>query len=190
MYFHGPIVEMDNGDLLASMYGGFKGDQRRRCILMKSTDSGHSWRYFSTITHNPLATPFFGEPAVIRTGPSSLFTTMRISNAIPMYQCTSSDGGRTWTTPRPNGAASVDPQLAMTDDGILVCSYGRPGVYVMFSADGKGETWSGHTMIYQGPTTGYTALAKTGPNTVLLAHDATGNTIRVVPITVHRAKQP
>ena len=40
----GNIIELDNGDLLAPMYGLFKGDTKSRVILSRSSDRGHKWR--------------------------------------------------------------------------------------------------------------------------------------------------
>ena len=61
----------------------------------------------------------------------------------------------------------------------------------MFSTD-EGVTWTGHTTIYAGPSTGYTGIEELGPDEVIYAFDTLGygwhpyNTIRVVTMRVHR----
>jgi hypothetical protein len=196
MYFDGGLVEMDNGDLLATMYGYFVGDTKFRCILVKSTDKGHSWRFVSTIAYDPNApNEGYCEPAMIRTGPQSLLVTMRTGMS-PMYQCRSTNAGKTWSKPTIAADRGVEPDLVMTDDGILVCSYGRPDVWVMCSPDGHGRQWTANTLLYQGASTCYTGMAKIGPNEILLIHDALGhkepgdekpyNYVFIVPLIVER----
>lgn len=199
MVFDGGLVEMDDGELLATMYGYFVGDQKYRCILVRSTDRGHSWHFVSTIAYDAVVGgEGFCEPAMIRTGPASLLVTMRTGSGIPMYQCRSTNKGKTWSTPKRIADRGVEPDLAMTDDGILVCSYGRPNVYVMCSPDGFGRRWTANRLIYEGRSTCYTGLAKIGPNEFILIHDALAhkepgddkpyNYVFAVPITVERGR--
>ena len=44
----GKIVQLANGNLLAPMYGLFKGDTRSRVILYRSSDRDYTWRYHAT----------------------------------------------------------------------------------------------------------------------------------------------
>lgn len=115
-----------------------------------------------------------------------------------MYQCRSSDAGKTWSVPVVIADRGVEPDLVTTDDGVLVCSYGRPNVYVMCSPDGRGENWTNTTLIYEGRSTCYTGMAKIGPNKILLIHDALQhkepgdekpyNYVFIVPLTIERSR--
>ena len=49
IFERGNILQLDNGDLLAPMYGVFKGDRKSRVILSRSSDRGHTWRYHATM---------------------------------------------------------------------------------------------------------------------------------------------
>ena len=197
MLFDRSMVEMANGDLLATMYGHLQGDQKYRCILVRSTDRGRTWRFVSTIAYDPtVGSESFCEPAMIRTGPASLLAVMRTGSASPMYQSRSTNAGETWSQPQVAADRGVCPDVAMTDDGVLVCSYGRPNVYVMCSPDGFGRKWMANTLIYEGSSTCYTGMAKIGPNQILLVHDALNhkepgdsrpyNYIFAVPLRVER----
>jgi photosystem II stability/assembly factor-like uncharacterized protein len=109
------------------------------------------------------------------------------------------DGGKTWSKPTIVADHGVMPALIRTDDGILVCSYGRPGVAVICSPDGEGREWTDRTQIFDRGTTGYTDMAKTGPNEILLIHDGIygytelgdnkpHNYVFVVPLIIERAR--
>lgn len=140
-----------------------------------------------------------------------IFCIMRTGSGEPLYQARSSDGGKTWSKPEPTGAKGVDPDLIVLDDGTMACSYGRVqprkeiepsastypnlsasmGNCIMFSTDG-GATWTAHTKVYIGPSTGYTGIEEVRPNEILYAFDTLGygwhpyNTIRVAAIEVRR----
>lgn len=60
----------------------------------------------------------------------------------PMFLRRSTDQGRTWSEAKATRPCSsgIMPGL-MLESGIAVRAYGRPGVYLMFCGDGKGELW-------------------------------------------------
>jgi hypothetical protein len=201
---------MDNGDLLATMYGYFRGDIKGqgRSILIRSTDKGKNWHYVSTIAYLGQAGRGYGcvEPMMIRTGTNRFLAMIRTwkkgYDHEPIYQVLSTDGGTTWSKPTEAANHGVDPDLVMTDDGILVCSFGRPGIFVMCSADGQGRAWTEPTQIYKesngNHSTCYTGMVKIGPNRILLTHDIVTHKeagddklydyIFVVPLTIERAR--
>jgi len=196
--FYRSIIELDNGDLLASMYGQFKGDEKSRSFLVRSTDRGESWSYLSTIAHDPeVGAESFGEPVMMLLSGGSILCIMRTGSGEPLYQSRSVDEGRTWSKPESTGANGVDPDLIVLGDGTLACSYGRltpekpsMGDSIMFSTD-EGLTWAGHTVIYGGPSTGYTGIEEIRRHEILYTYDTLGfgwnryNTINVAKLKVN-----
>jgi hypothetical protein len=180
LVFDGGLEEMDNGDLLATMYGYFEGDQKYRCVLVKSSDRGQTWRYVSTIAYDAGAPgEGFCEPAMVRTGPTGLLVLMRTGSEpgkTPMYQTLSADAGLTWSTPTVAADRGVEPDLVVTQGKMLVCSYGRADVYVMLSPDGQGREWTGNLCVFQGGSTCYTGMVTLGPDRIFLVHDALKHT--------------
>ncbi len=210
--FYRSIIELKTGDLLASMYGRFKGDEKYRSFVVKSTDLGESWTYLSTIAYDPsIGTESFCEPVMALLPGGDIFCIMRTGSGEPLYQARSGDRGKTWSKPEPTGANGVDPDLIVLDNGTMACSYGRlqprkeiepsastypnlsasMGNRIMFSTD-EGVTWTAHTKVYIGPSTGYTGIEEVRPNEILYAFDTLGygwhpyNTIRVAAIEVRQ----
>ena len=70
----------------------------------------------------------------------------------------------------------VRPRLRQLSNGVVACSYGRVtsppslGDEAIFSAD-NGETWTSPTLIYHGPSTGYTCMLEIRPNVLLYVCD-------------------
>ena len=54
----------------------------------------------------------------------------------------SEDDGYHWTEPCAMDHPGVFPGLTLLENGVLVLGYGRPGAHLIFSADGKGNSWS------------------------------------------------
>jgi len=204
------IIELDNGDLLASMYGKFKGEKKYRSFLIKSTDRGESWSYLSTIAYNPnVGTEGFCEPAMGLLKNGEILCMMRTGSGEPLYQSRSSDHGKRWSNPVPTSARGVDPDLFVMKSGIIACSYGRlqprkeiepsisldpklpasMGVQIMFSTD-EGASWTNHTTVYAGPSTGYTGIEEMRKGELIQTFDTLGygwhpyNTIRTVNVRV------
>ena len=106
------------------------------------------------------------------------------------------------------GVVGVEPKLLLMTSGVIACSYGRSrcdishekefvgfpseDAWIMFTLDG-GETWTNHTMLYQGPSTGYTSMVELNPGELLCTHDAMGfaweraNSIMMVKVRVERS---
>lgn len=86
----------------------------------------------------------------------------------PLYCSRSRDLGQTWTLPAQIADRGVGPDLAVLDNGIIVCTYSRPGNWLIFSAD-NGLTWKG--AIQFGSTGDYNYLAVVGPETFMAFHE-------------------
>ena len=111
LYIRRSMLVLSGGDLLASAYGRFDGDtapveylpkmKQTRSYLVRSSDEGKTWTYFSTIAAPPVEQEGFGEPVMVqlkhgrRAG--RLICQMRTGRESPIYQAESDDEGKTWT---------------------------------------------------------------------------------------------
>jgi hypothetical protein len=201
----GKIVQLPNGDLLAPMYGNFTGDAQYRVMLVRSADGGKSWSYHDTVAYDPndpnpeLFGAYCGhcEPSLALLADGRLLCAMRTQGAElaaeyrPIYLSWSDTQGRNWSKPEPTDPhlENIWPTLAVLDNGVVACQYGRPGVHVAFSLD-NGHTWQDRVSFSNLPEptiTGQGDIVKVGPNRLLaIGNDATGT--KVWPITVDRVK--
>ena len=199
----GKIVQLPDGDLLAALYGNFKGDAQYRTMMLRSTDSGQSWQLHATVAYDPndphphLVGAYCGycEPSTALLSDGQLLCMLRTQGAQfageyrPMYACWSKDLGKTWTKPVPTEPHLVNifPTLAVLDNGVVACQYGRPGFHVAFSLD-NGHTWQDRVTFSDLPIPfnhGMYDLVKVGPNRLLaVGNDAEGS--RAWPLTVER----
>lgn len=179
--FHRSLLVMPDGSLRATMYGGYTTDTKNRILWMKSTDNGTNWQVESTIASGNIGSDGPCEPVVIRCSDNSLLCVMRVGINYPLYQCRSTDNGLTWSTPttlpgvNPADTYSVDPDLCLMSNGTLVLSYGRPTCKLLFSVDGKGESWSYLTTTYTGTSSCYTGIREVAPGRLLLIGDKGAN---------------
>jgi predicted GH43/DUF377 family glycosyl hydrolase len=189
MVFSRSIVELPDKSLLATMYGKYEGGAKYRSMIVRSTDGGTNWNYYSTVAYNSNA-PGEGycEPVVQRTADGNLLCVMRLGGGITMQASRSTDNGRTWSkpSPLPEWAKSVDPDLCLMSNGVLALSFGRPGEHIAFSVDGSGKTWNLPTIIYKDlghkldnqarlreTTCGYTSIKEVAPEQLLYVYDFT-----------------
>jgi hypothetical protein len=185
--FHRSILEMPDGSIQGIMYGKYDSDDRYRSIWVKSTDSGVNWTVVSTIACNESMGGGgngyeFCEPVVVRCADSSLLCIMRVLYKLPLYQSRSIDNGVTWSKPvvlpgidTASTYNSVDPDLCLMSNGILVLSYGRPNCRMLFSLDGNGNKWEYLTSTYATKSSGYTGIREIAPNRLMLIGDKGAN---------------
>jgi len=156
IFERGRCVELDNGDLLALMFGDIEGDVGIRVMIVKSNDQGKTWHYRATVAHYdgdpnpelPGEFPGYSENSLALLPNGQLLAVMRTLGGgelpcfRPLYCSWSDDLGKTWTKPTPTKPHlnSIWPILATLDNGVIACLYSRPGVHVAFSTD-TGLTW-------------------------------------------------
>jgi len=167
--FDRDIFELSNGDLMVAVYCSARGTPsefggRHLSFLLRSADRGVTWTHFSTIADT-------GEPAVVRFSENEWMSVLRSGGWAPLIQKWSRDGGKTWGPPRMLEMGSVAPDLTYMSNGVLACSYGRPGSSLMFSTD-RGETWGDHQVITDERGYNYTAIREVSPGRLLYVHDA------------------
>jgi hypothetical protein len=201
MLFWRSILELPNGDLLASMYGWWKGDPKWSAIVALSRDRGITWDYLSHLGRgdaNATGNEGFDEPVLSWTSEGEILCMMRTGSGAgqPMAQVRSADYGRTWSQPESVGVDSVDPDLCLMSNGVLACSFGRPGCWIMFDPTGTGRAWQEPIQVFDGASTCYTGIREIEPRKLLYVYDAIdfddgsghgkANCLRAVEITVER----
>jgi hypothetical protein len=199
--FHRTLLEMPGGELLATVYCWFHGDDtpcpyepkmnKFRCVLLGSSDRGRTWRYVSTIAADPgVGEEGFNEPVMARVTAGEhagrLVCIMRTgSYDCPVYQCHSDDGGAMWSEPRALDVNGVDPDLVEASGGVLVGLVGRRDwrspkekcyYQIILSQDG-GDSWqvaaTWRWEPYSGVerTTSYGALCEAEPGRLVVVYD-------------------
>ena len=203
----GKMVQLPNGDMLAPMYGGFKGDSQsiHRAIIVRSKDQGHTWTFYASIAYEPVDPHpelpghylSAAEPSITLLPNGQMLAMLRTQYSHlpgeykPMAVCWSKNLGKTWTKPvltKPH-LMNILPTLAALDNGVVACQYGRPGFHVAFSLD-DGHTWQDRVSFSGlpcGVITGQFDMIKVGPNQLAaVGSDAEGT--KVWPISVERVK--
>lgn len=200
MYVRRSILELPGGDLLASAYGHFESDKvpteyapkmnKMRSFVLRSPDTGKTWRYVSTIASDPVEQEGFGEPVFVRLsqGPHAgrILCLMRTGRENPIYQSESDDEGKTWSKAWPLSWAysrygrsrpivGVDPDITEMRDGTLVMSFGHKpdyrehGNYLAFSVD-QGKSWTDVTPISSTVTMAYTGVREVAPGELFVVY--------------------
>jgi len=178
----GAIVEGLNGDLLTTVYYITEKDRKqRRLVLVRSPDRGKTWDEFGVIAGlapgeapwDWMGTEGPSEAAIVRLADRRLYSIFRTGGGAYMGHSWSSDDGGTWTRPASTGFKGVAPHLRRLSNGVLACTYGRPGpVTIMFSMDGAGRNWSHITEVFRGRSTCYTDLIELEPGRLLVVYDS------------------
>lgn len=199
----GKMVETEEGHLVQAVYPVLAHDHAprlwaeqkapaskyRTCVIY-SQDDGVTWHYLATVA-SPLQHPLpaqaegYCEPDLLYFGGGNVLCVMRsggspsgtlMERCTPLVASTSNDGGLTWTPPAPLTAYGVKPVLLQMSNGLVVCLSGRPGFFLLFSADG-GQTWSTPHWVSEshGPwgrsASGYGELIEIEPGVLGVAYD-------------------
>jgi hypothetical protein len=152
--------------------------------LMVSADGGRSFHRRALVGGDLTGRDLMGEAALAATPAGDLVCVVRRSDQVqkPMGITWSRDAGRTWTPVADLLEFGVFPNLQPLDSGVLVLSYGRPGVHLAFSADGAGDLWDRHATIVTGDhgdvqrdSCGYTSLLRLSEDSCLLAYSDFGH---------------
>lgn len=173
----------------------------RRCTaILRSKDMGHTWEYVSHILYREAFNPptaidvegfmecsleFVKDGsciALLRSGSLSPFQIGDDEHPAPIMMKTRSyDGCKTWETPEYFYDYGVLPVSRMLEDGTVLMSSGRPGVYLRVSLDDNAREWSAPVPVVEVPREDFyakyyeytccnTGLAVTGPNTAVIAY--------------------
>ena len=174
------IVRLHDGSLLAAMYGCFKSDRvliptmpaawrcyKYRTFVIRSTDRGKTWEYLSTVAYDPsVGLESFCEGDLLTLPGGDILCFMRTGGSggrhTPLYLSRSHDDGKTWSTPAPVADRGVWPNACRMQNGVIACTYGRPGNWLTFSLD-EGRTWRGHFCFHEGSTCSYNSVEEITP---------------------------
>src|SRR5262249_50822262 len=111
----GRICQLGDGTLIAVMYGTFKGDSTFRTFLVRSSDLGNTWNYFTTVAYDaqdpnpelPGHYAGFPEPAIASLPDGRMLCVARTQGEAengeyrPLYIAWSDPTGKEWTKPVP-----------------------------------------------------------------------------------------
>ncbi len=211
----GKMVDAGEGHLVQAVYPVLLHDQAprlwteqkapapkyRTCVIY-SRDDGVTWHFLATVAsalQHPLPAQAEGycEPDLLHFGGANLLCVMRsggsptgtlMERCTPLVASMSKDGGLTWTPPSAIAAYGVKPVLLQMSNGLVACLSGRPGFFLLFSADG-GYTWSTPHWVSEshGPwgrsASGYGELIEVEPGVLGVAYDeyvSSGNESKMV----------
>lgn len=193
------IVVLDDGRFVTTLSMRFTGDPLESTVALASDDQGRNWEYLSTISAAdsvPDAKEGFDEPCLIQLEDGDLMCVSRVGSGQDqkLARAYSSDGGQSWSLLDRLEAFSVAPQILRLQNGVLVISTGRPGVFLWFSTDARGEEWQSfdvmefHNSVHEErfqfnakQTTAYTAMIEAELNRIFLVYDRTPLSWQPVP---------
>lgn len=151
----GRILELDDGTLVVPLAGYLSKQDMSGIFLssgvLRSTDEGATWSWSIIGRGSQSDWLIFSEPAIAKLHNGTLVALMRVDDrvkkSIPgdprgsrtgLHRSHSTDGGRTWSTPR-ECLAGTHCSVAQLADGVLLCGYHR-APRLALSAD-EGAHW-------------------------------------------------
>lgn len=178
-WFEHPPVKLGDELIYADYRAKFLGADGKPDLFWTSTcmvskDKGQSWSNRGTIHYGSNEGQAY-EPMISPTSDGGLICVIRTSGgggSEKLLTTHSKDAGKTWSKVKAINDYGVFPGVILLENGVLVVSYGRPGVHLKFSADGLGETWSNQISLIPstGSSCGYTGLIAINENEFLIAY--------------------
>ena len=151
---HGPI-RLKNGKLvyLGRYFDGRDCTNENTIAACGSDDDGKTWQMLGDVpTPDGIGRQTFHEPHVVELPSGRLLGAIRaqgqgVDFGFTVYLCTSDDGGKTWTMPKPTGICGSPPHLMLHSSGAVILTYACRSRDVGYGQKCKliydgGETWS------------------------------------------------
>lgn len=148
---HRRILHLEGDTYLILVYGTLDGDTHSRSMVFRTVDGFKTMHYYATVAaweEGMESKSGLTESDMVRTPDGRLLCVMRNESYCPMYQSHSSDNGATWSPMTLFPDCGVDPALCLLDNGVIACSYGRPGVKAAFS-ETSGKNWQKRLTLLQ-----------------------------------------
>lgn len=149
---------MRDGSLLSTVFKGLPvlseirpdGTREERAHpIVRSYDRGRTWKVEGEIPASrlwPFSPVSTVRAHILEFPDGNWVATFRHpgiywSGGGPLIIRKSSDQGKTWSAPKAIRVPGVNPLGIMLQNGVAVFSYQRPGVFLTFCADGRGDLW-------------------------------------------------
>jgi hypothetical protein len=142
----GQVVELDNGDLLTTVWGKDSADTLWSVTVSKSTDGGSTWAHLGTVVDGDTDSRNYNETGLARLHDGTLVAVVRSETGPNHYAVKSTDDGATWGAASAIGTNGTGNPLLAYDGHRLAFAYrdtpsaGDP-LAIGLSVDG-GTTWS------------------------------------------------
>jgi hypothetical protein len=180
-YVSAPLLELPNGDLLASMYGDWGALQTSSVSrVSRSTDGGATWASLAVIASG--GSRDWLEPNLCQLASGTLFCGLRSDNPGTdyIYGATSTDSGATWSAPAQLFQGSGQPACYVNAHDVLMLHYRNPSGYPRWRAsEDGGATWSAEQDFSNGQTSlmaygGFVRLSNGGTGVLWSVESAAG----------------
>jgi hypothetical protein len=203
------LIERQDGTLIASAYGWWKGDEeysmlekyvpemnlfKTRVWVISSKDLGKTWQTLGTPGYwEELGPEGMGEPGMTELANGDLLMVLRNGEwGMPIFQTRSTNGGRTWSKPEKLPATGVWPTPCLMSNGMLVVAVGRsrpPNYYLWVSPDGRGETWTSRTLVAKGGK-GYASVVEVAPGQLVYSgYNKQKQALQIWKIKIERTEE-
>jgi hypothetical protein len=138
---------------------------------MVSDDNGRSWQRHGLIAHAKDGDSIRAEPSLVEAPSGELACLLRSTDQRqrPLHITHSRDGGRTWEPTRELFPFGVMPQTLRLGNGVIVATFGRPGVHLALSEDPAARQWS-RSLGIAANSCGYTRLLALDEHSFLIAY--------------------
>jgi hypothetical protein len=139
-------IVLRDGTYIQPAWGLFNKDERwLSSLAIRTNDNGDHWE-MSTIAKGKDFD--LGEPSITQAPNGDVVAVMRTTAQKELWTATSSDGGKTWSSPRDSGMRGSTPWVVTTKQGLLVAVYSRrdtklfptTGMFACVSRD-NGQSW-------------------------------------------------
>tara|TARA_B110000208_G_scaffold179614_2_gene228584 strand:- start:5271 stop:6548 length:1278 start_codon:yes stop_codon:yes gene_type:complete len=166
-----PLPGVHQQERLLLLYGHYVNSSKYALVATHSTDEGATWTYLSDVSYgapSPCDNPSEHDCTWMADLQTILCVWRSGGTAKTLCESRTSDNGRTWTPAQPLRGSSeeqpgdgtipsapigVEPKLERLNNGLLVVSAGRPGLYLWAAVDptaqgvpgssGAALTWQG-----------------------------------------------
>ncbi len=144
------VVELSDGTLILPAYGK-KAGETTTALAVISKDGGETWKDLYVIGKDSNNKIHYRKPSLVMFPDGKIFCVMETEDGEGfLYQSISNDGGVTWSLPQSSGIFGQAPDVYLTYQGTLICTYQDfwpMGVSFVRSYD-WGRTWGKEVSLF------------------------------------------